>query len=108
MVAKPYTLRAGVVYRIRYLRYQDASGEGPVALTAANNLRPRADILRMLLMVRMIARRNAPPSLVLAADRLQEHRVPVEIKKLLLAAGERAHIDGLCGDDTGLFRAWAA
>jgi len=46
----------------------------------------------------MIVRRSAP--LVLAADRLQEHRVPVEIKELLLAAGERAHIDGLCGVDT--------
>ena len=46
----------------------------------------------------LIARHSAP--LVLAADRLQEHRVPVEIKELLLAAGERAHIDGLCGVNT--------
>jgi hypothetical protein len=49
----------------------------------------------MLLMVWMIAPQWAPLSI--AADRLQEHRVPVEIKELLLAAGERAHIDGLCG-----------
>jgi hypothetical protein len=34
------------------------------------------------------------------ADRLQEHCVPVEIKELLLATRERAHIDGLCGVDT--------
>ena len=45
-----------------------------------------------------ITRRSSPQ--VLAADGLQEHGVPVEIKKLLLAAGERAHIDGLCGLDT--------
>ena len=38
--------------------------------------------------------------LLLAADRLQEHRVPVEIKELLLATRERAYIDGLCGVDT--------
>jgi hypothetical protein len=31
---------------------------------------------------------------------LLEHRVPVEIKKLLLATGEHADIDGLCGVDT--------
>ena len=45
-------------------------------------------------------RLNRPSvSLLLAADRLQEHRVSVEIKELLLAVGERAHIDGLCGLD---------
>src|SRR5271155_2457552 len=30
----------------------------------------------------------------LAADRLQQHRVPVEIQELLLAAGDRAQVDG--------------
>ena len=46
----------------------------------------------------MIVAGERPP--VLAADRLQEHCVPVEIKELLLATRERAHIDGLCGVDT--------
>ena len=63
-------------------------------------MRPRADILRTLLRVWIHDCRAAERPLVLAADRLQEHRVPVEIKELLLAAGERAHIDGLCGLDT--------
>ena len=35
----------------------------------------------------------------LAADRLQQHGVPVEIQELLLAAGEPAHVDDLCGVD---------
>jgi hypothetical protein len=46
----------------------------------------------------MIARRSA--RMALAADRLQENRVPVKIEELLLAAAERAHIDGLRGVNT--------
>jgi hypothetical protein len=37
---------------------------------------------------------------VLAVYRSKQHCVPVEIKELLLAAGERAHVDGLRSDDT--------
>jgi hypothetical protein len=36
----------------------------------------------------------------LAANRLKQHRTPVEIKELLLAAGEHAHVDGRRSVDT--------
>ena len=35
----------------------------------------------------------------LAANRLQQHCVPVKIKETALAAGEYAHVDGVCGVD---------
>jgi hypothetical protein len=43
---------------------------------------------------------NFPVSLELAADRLQQHRVPMEIQELLLDTGEHADVDGSCGIDT--------
>ena len=42
---------------------------------------------------------HAPGLLELSADRLQQHRVPVKIQELLLAAGEHAHVyDLICVD----------
>ena len=35
----------------------------------------------------------------LTTERLKQYGVPVKVQELLLAAGEPAHIDGLCGVD---------
>ena len=50
---------------------------------------------------------NFPVSLGLAADRLQQRRVPVEIQELLLDTGEHADVDGSCGIDTHPLKRWA-
>ena len=54
---------------------------------------------------------HAPSAVELSADRLQQHRVPVEIQELLLATGEHAHVYDLISVDThslkrGTMRDW--
>ena len=44
--------------------------------------------------------------MMLIANSLEQHSIPMKIQELLLAAGEPSHIDSLCGVDAHSLEGW--